>query len=72
MPAWRMNPLANTLVSIGEGKHPFPFRTRRLSPQSPMVVGPCCPVRVGYRQVYDPGLRKRSPGSFFGKSSGFL
>jgi len=25
-------------VAIAEGKHPFPFRTRQLSPPAPMVL----------------------------------
>ena len=48
----------STLVTIDEGKHTFPSRTRSLSPQSPMVVPPRCGVRVGYRQYYAPNPRK--------------
>ena len=40
----------NNLVTIVEGPHPFPFRTRKLSPPTPMVL----PFggRVGRRQVF--------------------
>ena len=36
-------------VTIAKGKHPLPFRTRKLSPSAPMVLqgGPC--GRVGRR-----------------------
>ena len=44
------------LVSIGEGKHTFPSRTRSLSPQPPMVVPPRWGARVGYRQSYGPSF----------------
>ena len=42
---------------IGEGKHTFPFRTRSLSPQSPMVVPPRCGARVGRCQYVGPGSK---------------
>ena len=56
-----------SLVKIGEGKYSFPFRTRRSSPQPPMVVGPRCPARVGDCQVKTPAAETR-PGSLFGRS----
>ena len=34
-------------VAIAEGSHPFPFRTRKLSPPAPMVLGRRRPGRVG-------------------------
>jgi len=27
-------------VPLAEGSHPFPFRTRKLRPSAPMVLGP--------------------------------
>ena len=38
------------LAVIAAGFHPFPYRTRQLSPPAPMVVGPQGPSRVGRRQ----------------------
>ena len=35
------------LVVIAKGVHPFPFRTRQLSPSAPMVLGSLGPGRVG-------------------------
>ena len=52
------------LVIIDEGKHTFPSRTRSLSPQSLMVVQPCCCVRVSCCQSCDPRLLKGRRGSF--------
>jgi hypothetical protein len=37
-------------VTISEGVHPFPSRTRQLSPPEPMVLGAQAPGRVGRRQ----------------------
>ena len=34
-------------VAIAEGSHPFPSRTRKLSPPAPMVLGTGVPGRVG-------------------------
>src|SRR5680860_391156 len=34
-------------VAMAAGSHPFPFRTRKLSPPAPMVLGPKGPGRVG-------------------------
>src|SRR5690606_38799491 len=39
------------LVAIAEGTHPFPFRTRKLSPPAPMVLGAGAPGRVGRCQA---------------------
>jgi len=33
------------------GSHPFPFRTRKLSPSAPMVLGGRLPGRVGRRRI---------------------
>src|SRR6186713_1491118 len=38
-------------VAMAEGSHPFPFRTRKLSPPAPMVLGSRGPGRVGRRRV---------------------
>ena len=38
------------LVTIAEGTHPFPFRTRKLSPPAPMVLPNG--GRVGRRQAF--------------------
>lgn len=35
---------------MSEGIHPFPSRTRQLSPPEPMVLGAKAPGRVGRRQ----------------------
>ncbi len=45
------------LAAIAAGFHPFPSRTRQLSPPAPMVVGPQGPSRVGRRQI----IRTKSP-----------
>ena len=42
---------------IAAGKHLFPFRTEKLSPLAPMVLGEQSPGRVGRR----PFLRRRAP-----------
>ena len=39
-------------VVMAAGKHPFPFRTRKLSPPAPMVLGGWPPGRVGRRRSY--------------------
>ena len=36
---------------MAAGPHPFPFRTRKLSPPAPMVLGTCVPGRVGRRRI---------------------
>lgn len=38
------------LVMLSEGSHPFPYRTRSLSPLEPMIVG--FPAKVGSCQIY--------------------
>ena len=39
-------------VAMAAGTHPFPFRTRQLSPPAPMVLGGHSPGRVGRRRVH--------------------
>ena len=34
-----------------EGFHPFPYRTRKLRPPGPMILGAQAPGKVGHRQV---------------------
>jgi hypothetical protein len=48
-------------VVIGEGSHPFPFRTRKLSPLPPMVLHAQVCGRVGHcRGLFPKGpMRKR-------------
>ena len=38
-------------VAMAAGTHPFPFRTRQLSPPAPMVLGLRNPGRVGRRRI---------------------
>src|SRR5436309_10485590 len=38
-------------VAIAAESHPFPFRTRKLSPPAPMVLGGRPPGRVGRRRI---------------------
>ena len=49
--ARRMRYTNSCLVMMAEGTHPFPSRTRRLSPPAPMVLGPQGPGRVGRCQA---------------------
>src|SRR5918992_6052350 len=51
-------------VAIAVGSHPFPFRTRKLSPPAPMVLGGRPPGRVGRRRS-----SHRQEGPFGGPSS---
>ncbi len=37
-------------VALARGKHLFPFRTEKLSPSAPMVLGSQGPGRVGRRR----------------------
>jgi hypothetical protein len=43
-------PAAKFPVALARGKHLFPFRTEKLSPSAPMVLGPQGPGRVGRRR----------------------
>ena len=38
-------------VAMAAESHPFPFRTRQLSPPAPMVLGGRPPGRVGRRRI---------------------
>src|SRR3954451_11128633 len=42
----------NLSVVIARGIHLFPFRTEKLSPTAPMVLGPHGPGRVGRRRSF--------------------
>ena len=44
--------MKNILVVIAQVSHPFPFRTRKLSPAAPMVLCGRLHGRVGHRQVF--------------------
>ena len=39
-------------VAMARGKHLFPFRTEKLSPSAPMVLGLKGPGRVGRRRFF--------------------
>ena len=51
------------LVAMAEGKHPYPSRTRRLSPPALMVLGPQGPGRVSRCQAGNR-LLSRDRGRF--------
>src|SRR6185437_266289 len=53
----------NRLTTSAQGPHPFPFRTRQLSPAAPMVLQSRGCGRVGRRQ---PFLRKPHPAPLGG------
>ena len=53
-----------TLAVIAVGKHLFPFRTEKLSPLAPMVLGGQPPGRVGSRQFFTTG-RESGPSFFY-------
>ena len=55
--------LTKVSVAIAVGSHPFPFRTRKLSPPAPMVLGRRLPGRVGRRRISLE--RAPSGGPFF-------
>ena len=52
----RVSNLNSGLVTIAEGFHAYPSRTRPLSPPAPMVLGPQGPGRVGRRQATEEAL----------------
>ena len=51
-------------VVIGEGSHPFPFRTRKLSPLPPMVLHAKVCGRVGHCREYFPRPDAKASGLF--------
>ena len=51
-------------VVIGEGSHPFPFRTRKLSPLPPMVLRAQVRGRVGHCREYSSEPAERRAFSF--------
>ena len=51
----------DSLAVIATGIHLFPFRTEKLSPFAPMVLGGQLPGRVGHRQFF----KGRVSGPFF-------
>jgi hypothetical protein len=48
-------------VALARGKHLFPFRTEKLSPSAPMVLGSQGPGRVGRRRFLKVPCVKRPP-----------
>ena len=49
--SWGLYPLDNKFpVAMAAESHPFPSRTRQLSPPAPMVLGARAPGRVGRRR----------------------
>ena len=48
-------------VVIAAGKHLFPFRTEKLSPPAPMVLGGQPPGRVGRRRFFSKGSPRGGP-----------
>ena len=48
---------------MAAGTHPFPFRTRQLSPPAPMVLGGHSPGRVGRRRILSDDARPRRRAS---------
>jgi hypothetical protein len=49
-------------VAISEGSHPFPSRTRKLSPPEPMVLRGKPRGRVGRRRIFLDGRQSLSRG----------
>jgi hypothetical protein len=47
-------------VAMARGKHLFPFRTEKLSPSAPMVLGPQGPGRVGRRRFFRRWAARRA------------
>ncbi len=55
------------LVTMAEGTHAYPYRTRELSPPAPMILGAGAPGKVGGCQAQDTapgGEHPRSPRVF--------
>src|SRR5690242_12374482 len=50
-------------VALARGKHLFPFRTEKLSPSAPMVLGSQGPGRVGRRRFLSRSGRPRAARS---------
>src|SRR5215213_65173 len=48
---------------IAAGVHLFPFRTEKLSPPAPMVLGARAPGRVGRRRISSREGRREAPFS---------
>ena len=51
--------LSTISAVIASGVHLFPFRTEKLSPTAPMVLGAQAPGRVGRRRITSGGPRER-------------
>ena len=50
---------------MAAGSHPFPSRTRQLSPPAPMIVGPQGPSKVGRRQILSKPRARRNHATGF-------
>src|SRR3990170_1063241 len=61
----RVGVLSTISAVIASGVHLFPFRTEKLSPTAPMVLGAQAPGRVGRRRIIFEGPRERP----FGRSA---
>src|ERR1700760_894431 len=59
------------LASIAAGPHPFPSRTRQLSPPAPMIVGPQGPPKVGRRRIISRRARRKHGGLFLHAAKGW-
>ena len=58
---------------MSEGVHPFPSRTRQLSPPEPMVLGAKAPGRVGRRQNhFKSPMVMKNHGALFRLSPDFF
>src|SRR5215208_5463388 len=69
--ASRLRSFTDFAVAISVGSHPFPSRTRKLSPPEPMVLHgkPC--GRVGRCRIFSrPLALSRAGGFFFGGAEG--
>src|ERR1700744_355343 len=56
-PENQVQQLNRVAAAIARGKHPVPFRTRKLSPSAPMVLRGRPRGRVGHRRTF---LQKKS------------
>ena len=59
-------------VALARGKHLFPFRTEKLSPSAPMVLGSQGPGRVGRRRFLHTGRPHGRPVCVLGWLAGVL
>src|SRR6266545_7925306 len=55
----------NLSAVIATGVHLFPFRTEKLSPPAPMVLGARAPGRVGRRRIFFLGRKSHETSGRF-------